>query len=282
MTQVIRSTANVTSGYNVKSEPSRETEPAGLSGRYRAGVIAGVLMLALILGVLYSSNHHERPAAVSHAVQPMLSAPATAPVHAVAVGLPSVPVAKKRVRRLAATVRYVNPGYGVSFRYARKYELLSGEEVQPGEDGSGPVQMNFSEPGGEAIASVQLPARSFAGTDFQSAMFNVSVHNNLTIDKCAQFASSNQELSQGGVLSSSEAKIGATGLEGTTDGGRGDRAYYHVFRDGTCYEFELSLATVAGGADRGLKPVDHKEVFGKLDKILSSVMIQNVKGQSGE
>jgi hypothetical protein len=282
MTQAIRSTANVTSGYNVKSEPSREAEPAGLSGGYRAGVIAGVLMLALILGVLYSSNHHGRPAAVSHAVQPVLSAPATVPVQAASVGLPAVPVAKKRVRRLAATVRYVNPGYGVSFRYARKYELLTGEELQPGEDGAGPVQMNFSEPGGEAIASVRLPARSFAGTDLQSAMFNVSVHNSLTLDKCAQFASSNQELSQGGVLSSSEAKIGAMGLTGMTDGGRGDRTYYHVFRDGTCYEFELALFTVSGGANGGLRPLDHKEVFGKLDKILSSVMIQNVKGESGE
>jgi hypothetical protein len=282
MTQAIRSTANVTSGYNVKSKPSREAEPAGLSGRYRAGVIAGVLMLALILGVLYSSNHHARNAEVNHGVQPVQSAPVTVPVHSAAVGLPSVPVAKKRVRRVPATVRYVNPSYGVSFLYARKYELMSGEQLQPGEDGAGPVQMNFSEPGGEPVVSVQLPARSFAGTDLQAAMFNVSVHNNLTLDKCARFASSNQELSQGGVWSPSEAKIGAPGLEGTTDGARGDRTYYHVFRDGTCYEFELALVPLAGRAGAGLKPPDHKEVLAKLDKILSSVTIQNLEGESGE
>jgi hypothetical protein len=281
MTQAIRSTANVTSGYNVKAEPSRQTEATELKGGYRAGVIAGILMLVLILGVLYSPKHHRRAPAVSHAVQPVLSAPATLPAPA-AVGLPAAPVAKKHVRHVAATVRYVNPDNGVSFRYPRRYELLSGEELQVGEEAASRVQMNFSEPGGEAIASVRLPAGSFTGTNFQSAMFNVSVHNNLTLDQCAQFASSNQELSQGGVLSSAEAKIGAMGLDGTTDGDRGDRTHYHVFRDGTCYEFELALVTVSGEASAGLRPVDRKEVFGRLEKILSSVTIQNSQGDSGE
>jgi hypothetical protein len=281
MTQTIRSTANVTSGYNLKSEQSRENEPAGLSGRYRAGVIAGILMLVLILGVFYSSKRHEQQTVATHSIQPELSVPAASPVVATAV-VPPAPVVKKRVRRVASTVSYLNSDYGVSFRYPRKDELLSGEAVQANEDSVSPVHMNFSEPGGEALASVQLPAGSYTGTDFQSAMFNVSVNNNLTVDKCAQFASSTKELSEGGTVSTSEAKVGAMHLEGTTDTGLGDSKYYHVFSNGTCYEFELALATTTKEASADLKPVNHEEVFGKLDKILSSVTIQSPKVESGE
>ncbi|HZR58930.1 MAG TPA: hypothetical protein VFA74_18830 [Terriglobales bacterium] len=279
MTQAIRSSANVTSGYNVKSEQSLGNEPANLGGNYRAGMIAGFLMLALTLGLLYSSKHQK--SVVTHSIQPVLSVPATPPI-VTSVVVPPAPVTKHRVRRVASTVNYVNPDYGISFRYARKYELVSGEAMQSTEDNISPVHMNFSEPGGEALASVQLPARSYAGTDFQSAMFNVSVNNHLTLDKCAQFASSDKELSEGGAVSTSETKVGAMHLEGTTDKGLGDSKYYHVFNNGTCYEFELALATVAGESSAGLKPVNHEEVFGKLDKILSSVVIQSPKADSGE
>jgi hypothetical protein len=280
MTQAIRSTANLTSEFNRKSEPVGDKGPAGLNGGYRAGVIAGVLMLMLILGILYSAKHRAHPAAESHAIQPLLVPSAVAPIPSAVK--PSVPVAKKRARSASSTVRYLNSDYGVSFRYARNDELLSGEKVQPGEDGIGPVHLNFSEPGGEALASVQLSAPSHSGTDFRSASFNVSVHTRLTSDKCNEFATSSEELSQGGVLSSAGAKIGALGLEGTTDNAWGNSKYYHVFRDGTCYEFQLTRATVSGDAGAARMPVNQGEGFGKLDKILASVTIQRPKSEPAE
>jgi hypothetical protein len=279
MTQATRSTANLASGFNPKSEPAVNRDHAGPNGTYRAGIIAGVLMITLVWVALYSSKH-AHPGAESRVIQPALASSASLPV-AVAQK-PSVPAAKKHGRAPSPTVRYVNSDYGVSFVYARRDQLLSGEKVQPGDDGAGLVHMNFIAPGGEALASVQLPARSYAGTDFQSAGFNVSVHTRLTSDQCAQFATSSEELSQGGVLSSGGAKVGALGLEGTSDTGSGNGKYYHVFHQGTCYEFELALATLPGDDGAHPTPVNQGDVFGKLDKILASVTIQAPKSEGDE
>ena len=51
-----------------------------------------------------------------------------------------------------------------------------------------PVPMNFVQPGGVALAAVELPETGFLNTDFSSAFFNVSVHKTLTADQCNEFA----------------------------------------------------------------------------------------------
>ncbi len=48
--------------------------------------------------------------------------------------------------------------------------------------------MNFVQPGGVALAAVELPETNYANTDFSSAFFNVSVHKSLTADQCTEFA----------------------------------------------------------------------------------------------
>ena len=48
--------------------------------------------------------------------------------------------------------------------------------------------MNFVQPGGVALAAVELPETTFANTDFSSAFFDVSVHKSLTADQCNEFA----------------------------------------------------------------------------------------------
>jgi len=48
--------------------------------------------------------------------------------------------------------------------------------------------MNFVEPGGIALAAVELPETGYLNTDFSSAFFNVSVNKALTADQCNEFA----------------------------------------------------------------------------------------------
>src|SRR5437879_8877623 len=48
--------------------------------------------------------------------------------------------------------------------------------------------MNFVQPGGVALAAVELPETGFINTDFSSAFFNVSVHKTITADQCGEFA----------------------------------------------------------------------------------------------
>ena len=65
-----------------------------------------------------------------------------------------------------------------------------------------------------------------------------------------------------------------------TENNQADVKFYHVFQNGSCYEFTLGLETVEGAdSDElkpGAKPVDSNEVFRQLNWMLSTVKIQSV------
>ena len=97
------------------------------------------------------------------------------------------PAPKKVVRKKPATVNYSDKTYGVTFEYPRRYAIETGSAATELLT-SNPIAMNFVQPGGVALAAVELPETSFANTDFSSAFFNVSVHKTLTADQCREFA----------------------------------------------------------------------------------------------
>src|SRR5580700_6737346 len=99
----------------------------------------------------------------------------------------SKPAPKKVVRKKPATVNYSDKTYGVTFEYPRRYAIETGSAATELLT-SNPIAMNFVQPGGVALAAVELPETSFANTDFSSAFFNVSVHKTLTADQCSEFA----------------------------------------------------------------------------------------------
>src|SRR5579864_2558547 len=97
------------------------------------------------------------------------------------------PAPKKIVHKKPATVNYTDKTYGVTFEYPRRYAIETGTAANELIEAS-TVPMNFVQPGGVALAAVELPETSFANTDFSFAFFNVSVHKNLTSDQCNEFA----------------------------------------------------------------------------------------------
>jgi len=97
------------------------------------------------------------------------------------------PAPKKVVHKKPATVNYTDKTYGVTFEYPRRYAIETGTAANELIEAS-TVPMNFVQPGGTALAAVELPETSFANTDFSFAFFNVSVHKNLTADQCNEFA----------------------------------------------------------------------------------------------
>jgi hypothetical protein len=99
----------------------------------------------------------------------------------------SKPAPKKVVRKKPATVNYSDKTYGVTFEYPRRYAIETGSAATELLT-SNPIAMNFVQPGGVALAAVELPETSFANTDFSSAFFNVSVNKTLTADQCREFA----------------------------------------------------------------------------------------------
>ena len=50
-----------------------------------------------------------------------------------------------------------------------------------------------------------------------------------------------------------------------------DLRYYHHFENGACYEFVMAVEEADGKA----KPIDHFELFDKLERILATVKMRS-------
>ena len=263
-----------------------------LDGKQRTAALIGSLIATALLGVFVlesgCSKESNKTAAIATPTQtvasqtprPMLTAPAPAA---------SQPPAKKksRQRKLSAST-YTNPAYGVSFRYPKYDNLKEGDEANQELDGLG-LGMNFVQPGGTTISTVELPRRLYAGTDFNSAFFNVNVNPKLTPAECEQFAFAETDDPENDPATTSTTKVGATefhAVEGFSqeENNQADVKYYHVFQNGRCYEFALGLERVEEAIPDEIKPivkprlkaVDRNEVFRQLNWILSTVKIQPV------
>jgi hypothetical protein len=223
-----------------------------------------------------------------------------------AVQAAAKPAPKKVVHKKPATVSYTDKNSGVTFEYPRRYAIETGEAATS-LLASNPLAMNFVQPGGVALAAIELPETGFANTDFSSAFFNVSVHKTLTADQCTEFAvpqpkiapqaSSNESASSTAAAaaavqttaepssdtqtaSNSKLMLGDLELRATEavtgEGTRqSDSKYFHVFQNGACYEFALNVTTVAS-EDGVMKHVDRDKVFNRLEKILATVKINPV------
>jgi len=214
------------------------------------------------------------------------------------------PAPKKVVRKKPATVNYTDKTYGLTFEYPRRYAIETGSAATE-LLASNPLAMNFVQPGGVALAAVELPETGFANTDFSSAFFNVSVHKTLTADQCSEFAvpqpkiatpasttepmptpvatqsaSTQAASAQPESTPNSKLMIGDLELRATEavsgEGTRqSDSKYFHAFQNGACYEFALNVTTVAS-EDGVTKHVDRDKVFDRLEKILATVKINPV------
>jgi len=253
------------------------------------------------------SSNNQIPVAQS----PSLVQPMPAPV----VQATTTPAPKKVVRKKPAIVNYAEKTYGVTFEYPRRYAIETGNAATE-LLAENPIAMNFVQPGGVALAAVELPETSYANTDFSSAFFNVSVNKNLTADQCTEFAvpqpkqvpqteptpapkSDSPSTSAPAVSTSDSTSVAKSSPAPSTDSsnsklmlgdlelrateavsGEGtrqsDSKYFHVFQNGSCYEFALNVTTVA--SEDGLtKHVDRDKVFNRLEQILATVKINPVQ-----
>lgn len=278
-------------------------------------LIFAALLLACSLTVACSSEP-TKPASSASPVPTTQPAPAiatAAPPPAAVPALEAKPGRKKIVHKAPATLTYADKNSGVSFQYPRRYALKTGDAATELVS-SGPIPMDFKQPGGIALAAVALPDSMYPDSDLASAFFNVSVNKTLTAGECSEFS-----VLQGNpaapadpavqtaapvatppisklMIGDMELVSGETSTGGPTPNGPREETsrYYHVFQNGACYEFALKVATrkpdAATTAESG-KRVDREEVFHRLEKILASVKINpaaateasaEVKTTSGE
>jgi hypothetical protein len=318
-------------------------------GNINALVFAAVLIVCSV--TVGCSNDQPKPISSNNQIPITPPQSATTPLPAPAVVAENKPAPKKVVHKKPATVNYTDKTYGVTFEYPRRYAIETGNAAADLLLSS-PVPMNFVQPGGVALAAVELPETSFANTDFSSAFFNVSVHKALTADQCTEFAvpqpksvpateqtpvsnstpepaaasttttpapvaastetakssapetqpssgqpapavatpeanatpaaapATTQPASSAAEPQGSKLLLGDMELRGTEAvSGQGtrqsDSKYFHVFQNGSCYEFALNVTTVAS-QDGLIKHVDRDKVFGRLEQILSTVKISPV------
>ncbi len=142
--------------------------------------------------------------------------------------------------------------------------------------------MNFVEPGGVAVATVELPGGSYPGTDFASAFFNMNVDRSISEQECAHFAVVDSHNVNGAPVDTEKVKIGSTDMATTSNFSASamtqtETQYYHSYNNGACYEYILSVGTAGYGVKDGVEPVNRDQVFAKLDKILATVKVNPVE-----
>jgi hypothetical protein len=149
-------------------------------------LVFGAVLIVCSVAVGCSS---EQPKNVSSNNQIPITQPQTPsmPAPASTAVAEKKPAPKKVVHKKPATVNYTDKAYGVAFEYPRRYAIETGNAATDLVL-SNPLPMNFVQPGGVALAAVEMPLTGYANTDFSSAFFDVSVHKNLTADQCTEFA----------------------------------------------------------------------------------------------
>jgi hypothetical protein len=195
-------------------------------------------------------------------------------------------IAKKKAIKRSSTATYKNSIYGISFRYPKTYTMLTPEKDNKDSAWPDPVAMNFAEPGGETLTTLVLP-----GTR-ASSYFKTSVNKGLTAEQCSKFASVPEpaEAAVDPAVDGTQASINPpidadddsivpvktnvlgvefAKAESVTD--QSEARYYHHFENGACYEFALGVEDAPGTT----KPVDHLQVFDKLERIMTTVKIKS-------
>src|SRR5579864_3152677 len=265
--------------FNANPIVNSSTRRARMIGGAATAAATAVLALMVVLDFNGCSKSNSKSAQVQPASQSVQNSgtPAVAPsqlndqlekkVEAV--------IEKKKTIKRASTATYKNSMYGISFRYPKTYTMLTPDADNKDSAWPDPVAMNFSEPGGETLTTLVLP-----GTR-ASSYFKTSVNKGLTAEQCSKFASV-PEPTEATINPPVDAdddsivpvKTNVLGVEFAKTESFTDQTearYYHHFENGACYEFALGVADAPGTT----KPVDHLQVFDKLERIMTTVKIKS-------
>jgi len=265
--------------FNASPIVNSSTKRARIIGGAATAAATAVLALMVVLdfnGCSKSNNKNAQAQPSSQSVQ-SAGTPAVAqsqPVDQLEKKVEAV-IEKKKAIKHASTATYKNSTYGISFRYPKTYTMLTPEKDSKESAWPDPVAMNFTEPGGETLTTLVLP-----GTR-ASSYFKASVNKGVTAEQCSKFATTPEptEASTNPPVDAEDdsivpVKTNILGVEfakaeSVTE--QSEARYYHHFENGACYEFALGVADAPGST----KPVDHLQVFDKLERIMTTVKIKS-------
>jgi hypothetical protein len=263
--------------FNASPIVNSSTRRARMIGGAATAAATAVLALMVVLDFNGCSKSNNKSAQAQPASQSVQNTPAVAqsqPVAQLEKKVEAV-IEKKKAIKHASTATYKNSTYGISFRYPKTYTMLTPEKDSKESAWPDPVAMNFTEPGGETLTTLVLP-----GTR-ASSYFKASVNKGVTAEQCSKFATTPEptETSTNPPVDAEDdsivpVKTNILGVEfakaeSVTE--QSEARYYHHFENGACYEFGLGVEDAPGTT----KPVDHLQVFDKLERIMTTVKIKS-------
>ena len=242
------------------------------SSIYLPAICAGIVMTVVLFLAVSCSKKSDKP--VSSGATAPAPAATSAPPSPVAAAIPEA--SKKTKKHRPANATYVNATYGLSFSYPVKFSLQTGDKAAPV-----PVQANFVNPGAVEIAAVDVPDNSYPDTDFSAALVKVSVNPGMTVEECGQFVPYSAYSEDAQVAKPTTVKLGTnefTELEQMSGEmyHQSDVKYFHLFKNGACYEFALDVET-SRKADEELAQADRGKIFQQLEKVLTTARIKDVE-----
>src|SRR5213080_179909 len=263
-------TLNINGTKGSGNQSFKQIEGDTWSSIYLPAICACILMTIVLFLAVSCSKKSDTAAKISAPSAPAVTNPAPSTTASMPAEKPKKVVAKKH---RPANATYVSGMYGVSFSYPHKYSLQAG-----GKNSIAPVPPNFLRPGAVQVAAVDMPDDSFPDTDFSSALLNVSVNSGMCAEECAQFVPNSKDPE---AAKPTTVKLGGNEfteveqMNGETNR-QSDLKYFHLFKNGACYEFALDVET-SRKADEELAQVDRGKIFQQLEKILTSARIKGVE-----
>jgi len=246
----------------------KQLEGDSWSSIYLPAICAAIVMTIVLLMAISCSKKSDKP------ISSGISAPAPTVNSSPAAGASTViaEAPKKIKKHRPANATYVNGTYGVSFSYPRKYSLQTASK-----NSAMPVDPKPLASGAVEVVSVDMPDDSYPDTDFSSALLNVSVNPGLSSDQCSAFVSDAKD-PQAKVQ---RVKLGANEFAeieqmSNEPNHESDLKYFHLFKNGACYEFALEVET-SRPAEEDLAQTDRGKVFQQLEKILTTARIKDVE-----
>ena len=265
--------------FNRSAMESSSVKSTRLIGTAATAAATAVLALTFMLDLTGCSKEKNKNASANPSSQnsmaQVMPSPTPAQTTPVESKIETVVAKKKALVKRASTATYKNSGYGVSFRYPKTYTMLTPEKDVADPAWPDPMASNFTQPGSETLTTLVLP-----GTRATS-FFKASVNKALNAEECGKFGSTPAQTEADtnppvdanddsvGPVKSNVLGVEFSKTENVTD--LAEVRYYHHFENGACYEFALGVEDAPGTT----KPVDHLQVFDKLERIMTTVKIKS-------
>src|SRR5271168_3392037 len=145
---------------------------------------------------------------------------------------------------------YASRKYGVAWQFPRTYVLRKGANAGLDLYGHTATASAMASPGRVTLATVIIPARVFAGTDFTMAALTARVNAQVSEEECGKFRRASSDTGDDVELPASPETVGAIDFaeadvdaadasgadrDGLATGAATQEKFYHVYENEACY-----------------------------------------------